>query len=376
MAFTKATFAKWTWSMVWFFSLPIFAQTNVFNDNHGDIFIIDGSRVAAIERSTHLKDRFNSLLPLLEQGEVEQFVSNLESLPREQYEYLLVLVSKQAMAMDHIDDKLRHWLIELSQSRPHVLVEQQNDGFVLSEPAFDYPALARAALRGWRVNNQHLTFHRQLSQGQLDVKAIFNSNNPYIDDQQESLVKVLPMQNPKRLHWLERELDDPKVFFPDNLVIANMAMLNGSEDLYRRLWLRPVDQHSMKAAWWVKQNYPAEHAFELLWIAAQNSELTEHAWQLMAELKPMPKQAETYLVAALASEEMGEVAAQVLAQLTDHNILSRLVVLVTEGDPANTDTQNAWLSLFLNTSPEAKRLIKQLFELEDIRKNYGPVPQR
>lgn len=368
--------AKWMRLTVWLFSFPALAQSTIFTENKDETYVVDEQHVALIEQSNQLKDRFNSLLPFILQGDLVTVTANLEPLPRAQHEYLLWLICQQAMSWERIDEKLRHWLVELSQSRPHVLLEKRNGDFIVSEPAFDYPALARAALRGWRVNNQHLEFHRQLSEGLLDVKAIFNSNNPYIEDQQESLVKVLPMQNPKRLQWLERELESKEVFFPDNLVISNIAMLNGSEAFYRRLWQRPVDQHSMKAAWWVKHNYPSEQAFELLWIAAQNEELTEHAWQLMAELKPMPMTAEAYLIAALSSEDMGEVAAQVLAQLTDHNILSRLVVLVTEGDPANTDTQNAWLSLFLNTSPEAKRLIKQLFELDEIRKNYGPVPQR
>lgn len=364
--------AKWIGLMVLLFTSHVFAQQSQVTASN----IFTSEQVAKVERSHKLKERFDVLLPLFLDSELEALNYNLTTLPVIQREYLFYLFCQYAMDMNYLDDKTQAWLGQLAMERPTALTEKHDADFVVSEPAFDYPAQARAALKSWRDKHQHLDYHRQLSQGQLEVEAIFNSNNPYLNEQQASLARVLPMQTPKRLLWLEDQIQQPSVFFADNLIIATMANLNSSEALYRRLWQRPVDQYSMEAAWWVKNNYPSQQAYELLKIAAKNPELTEHAWQLMAELKPMPASAEAYLVSALASEDMGEVAAQVLAQLNDRNVLTRLVKIVTEGDPANNQTQNAWLSLFLNNSSEARKLIKQLFELDAIRKNYGPVQQQ
>ncbi len=358
------TLAKWIGLTVLFIS-SLSAAVNAQ--------VISQRSVAKTERNHLLKERFESLLPQLHEGNINSLTQGLKGLNELHREYLLYLFCHEALNYQDYNEATRIWLNKLSQQDPRSQVETAAG---LVKPAFDYPTLAKRALRGWRVANQHLEYHKLLSQGALDVKAIFNPNNPFIRDQQDSLIRVMPMQNPRQIRWLEKQFDRQDLYFPDNQMLANIAMLGGSEEYYYRLWKKPVDQYSMKATEWVKNDFATVQAFELLKIAAANPELTEHAWQIISELNPMPKAAQKYLVQGLNSEDMGEVAAQVLAQLNDREILAQLVKLITENEYDSNFAQNAWLSLVLNPSIEAKRLIKQLFQQQSIRDNFGPKTQR
>ncbi|MFM2480728.1 hypothetical protein [Celerinatantimonas sp. YJH-8] len=243
-------------------------------------------------------------LPLLQQarrqlqdGNINWLNYHIPVLTPEQREPLLyVLLSRYYQLRIEPPDGIRQWLTRLAAERPLITQQSTLDDFAITVPRYDYPALARAILRHWQVEQRQQQYARLLREGHFPWREIFRADNSLLLAQQQDVVHALGELTHDQLHRAYQQIQQG-FYFPDNSVLAAIALNLKSPELLSRLFHLTVDQYSIDAALAVAEHFSPPQALQILTaaVSVKTSEMRYHALRAIVILAQRSPEAQRYL---------------------------------------------------------------------------------
>lgn len=231
----------------------------------------------------------------LQQGQLAALDTFLDSLPSAQSEPLRWWLLQGLSGSERPAAPTRTWVAAQSKRVPSTLTSQTQDGFLVSLPRYDYPALARRLLQSWQQLDWQGQYGYELAAGKLNLRSIYRWNNPNLERQQSALLAALAQApNPVRLQLAQAVARTP-LYLPDNRLIYTLLDYTGSSELFFTLWRRPVDDDSLRALALVSRFHEGNAAGELLLSAAAEPGLNSAAMLALGALHPLPDPVRSYL---------------------------------------------------------------------------------
>ena len=261
----------------------------------------------------------------LQQGQFAAIDTLLATLSREQREFLLLQLLRDIPATAPASPELQQWVEAQADKAPEWLLEQQVDGFLVQQPAYDFSARARQLLGQWQLQRLVVSYHQQLAQGSFALKSIYYSRNPDLAMQQQALLLALAQVPPSIWGREARQLAGQNIYLPDNQLLRYLLERTGEPALYARLWRQPADQDALMALSTISHFHQGAAASDLLIAASVNPDLKEPALRQMSALSPLPQLAQRYLLAELSNRQYGALVAGLLMEVDEPLLLSALV---------------------------------------------------
>ncbi|MFB2865925.1 hypothetical protein [Aeromonas sp. MdU4] len=268
----------------------------------------------------------------LQQGQFAAIDTLLATLSRAQREFLLLQLLRDIPASELASPDLHAWVEAQAGKVPQWLVEQQVDGFLVQQPAYDFSAQARLLLCQWQQQRWQLSYQQQLSAGNFRFKSIYYRGNANIARQQQALLlafEQLPLPVWRRE---ARQLAAQNIYLPDNGLLLHLLQRTGEPTLYARLWRQPVDQDTLAALPSISRFHHGVVASDLLIAASKKPRLREAALRQLSQLSPLPQQAQHYLLAELANRQYGALVAGLLMEVDEPRLLSSLAKRLGQRD--------------------------------------------
>lgn len=231
----------------------------------------------------------------LKQGQLDALEALLVTLPDPDAEQLRWLLLQSLSPLERPEESVRRWVNAQAQRVAQDFDEITRDGFLVSLPRHDYPALARNLLQSWQQLDWQAQYSVQLQQGNFVLRSLYRLNNPDVMRQQSALLAALPGAPLPVLQGLARELARSALFLPDNQLAYALLSHTGEPELFRALWSRPVDSASLQAVSLVTRFHQGGTAGDLLLAAARIPALNSRAMLTLGGLQPLPVKARDYL---------------------------------------------------------------------------------
>ncbi|WP_408624296.1 hypothetical protein [Celerinatantimonas yamalensis] len=261
-------------------------------------------------------------LPILVQAKKEMRSGNLAWLqyhiptlaPKQREPLLYVLLSQYYQFQAVIPHSLLPWLQQIAHERPTLMETTQSDGYQITHPRYDYPALARAIIRHWQMQQRRKLYADQLREGQFPWSQIFRADNAKLLAQQQSVVDALGVLDHKQLWRTYRSIEQHHYYFPDNSVLAAIAYHLEDPSLLATLFAHPVDQYSVNAAKAIANHFAPAMAFATLTQALSYPQMRDYALDAIAILAKRYPNALNYLKQLSQKGSLRQQATQVLAR--------------------------------------------------------------
>ncbi|WP_033135869.1 hypothetical protein [Aeromonas finlandensis] len=260
----------------------------------------------------------------LQQGQFAAIDSLLVTLSREQREFLLLQLLRDIPVSEPASPALQAWVEAQAGKAPQWLVEQQVDGFLVQQPAYDFSARARLLLCQWQQQRWQASYRQQLAQGRFRLKSIYYRGNPDIARQQQALLLAFDQVPLSLWRRTARQLAAQNIYLPDNRLLLHLLQRTGEPTLYARLWRQPVDQDTLAALPTINRFHQGGVASALLIAASDNPQLKEPALRQLSVISPLPQQAQRYLLVELANRQYGALVAGLLMEVDEPLLLSAL----------------------------------------------------
>lgn len=246
---------------------------------------------------------FGDSLPLLYEARIQLKANNLDWLeyhiptlaPAQREPLLYVLLSQYYQLKVLPSTQLLPWFRQLAGQRPSLIEHVKIDGYLITRPRYDYPAMARAILNHWQARQYQEQYARQLRDGIFPWQAIFHSTNPILLAQQQAVVYALGELDPQQLMRVYRQLQKHAYYFPDNSVFAALAIYLKKPHVLAELFSQPLDQYSINALNYVAGHYPSSLAITILIQAARYPQIKYYALHAMNNLAKHDATAARYL---------------------------------------------------------------------------------
>jgi hypothetical protein len=260
----------------------------------------------------------------LQQGQFAAIDSLLATLSREQREFLLLQLLRAIPATESASTELQAWVEAQAGKAPQWLLEQQVDGFLVQQPAYDFAAQARLLLCQWQQQRWQASYRQQLVMDSFRFKSIYYRGNPDLARQQQAL--LLALDSLSQPIWIReaRALADQNIYLPDNHLLLHLLQRTGEPALYGMLWRRPADQDALRALSTINRFHQGGAASDLLIAASGNAGLKGVALRQLSALSPLPPQAQSYLLAELSNRQYGALVAGLLMEVDEPQLLSAL----------------------------------------------------
>jgi hypothetical protein len=246
-------------------------------------------------RAVDLPQRLLPAWQALEQGDAGSLISFYQKLQPSLREPSLALLLKryhQARIVPNVE--LLGWLRSLALQTPLLIKVSVEDGYSVSRPRYDYPALARAIIGLWLAQQRRDIYYQQLKSDSFNWRRVFRVDNSKLLAQQQDLIQALDRLSPIELARIYTHLDT-RLYFPDNSLLAALAERLLSPKVLDDLWQRGVDQYSIEAARYVALQMPADRALNSLILASNNPEMAYYAYRGIAQLAMRSTKAAQFL---------------------------------------------------------------------------------
>ncbi|CAG8999378.1 MAG: hypothetical protein CENE_01352 [Candidatus Celerinatantimonas neptuna] len=242
-------------------------------------------------------------IPLLYEARTQLKASNLDWLeyhipvlePARREPLLYVLLSQYYQLKLLPSNQLVPWFKRLAGQRPTLIEHVKIDGYLITRPRYDYPAMARAILNHWQARQYQEQYARQLRDGVFPWQTIFQSKNPTLLAQQQAVVYALGELDRQQLERIYQRLQKYSYFFPDNSVFAALAINLKNRHILEQLFSQAVDQYSINALNYIAEHYTPSFALAILIQAAHHPQIKYYALHAMTDLAKRDPAAAQYV---------------------------------------------------------------------------------
>lgn len=218
-------------------------------------------------------------------GQLSWLEYHIPTLPPQRREPLLyVLLSQYYQLNSTMSPSILPWMERLSHERPSLMRTSMINGYQVTHPKFDYPALARAIINRWHSESLTQRYARELRKDRFPWKEIFRADNPALLPQQHSFVRALQALNRAQLNRVRQEIAQHHYYFPDNYIQAILAYKLADPKLLAQLFKQPIDQYSVKTLRQIARFYHPSFARGILMDALKNKDARPFAIDALGQL--------------------------------------------------------------------------------------------
>ncbi|MDW6002120.1 hypothetical protein [Vibrio mangrovi] len=204
---------------------------------------------------------------------------------------------------------VEHFIEQQRLLPPVYYVTEKGDGYELSTPAFNYPAVASRLVKSWKQEKSILDFVLQVEHHHLRLRQWLSGDKHQHDARESLLIKELGSLSESGLRYLTEQIVKESIssWLPSTRVMAALAKESRSEDIYRLLWLMKSDYYS-EAELTRLSALKDDFSLQQVMAASHNPSLRDQAINTLVQTRPMSEKVKTYLVQQLSQEEAPYVA--------------------------------------------------------------------
>lgn len=228
------------------------------------------------------------------------FSLNRLSMPQQEaVRFMLVQQIEQQQLI--LDPKGTIWLKQQLTIHPTYTIKEQGNGYVVTKLAFDYSSIASRVLSQMSKDQQVLDFILAAEEHRLVLSEWLVGEPHEVRVRQSIVLAELDSLTPEALDYLVAQItDDPlSVWLPTTEVMVRLAQLSQNSEVYKILWKMRTDQHSIAELERLSSVAPDPFATQQLMLATNNPSLKQNAFASLAQLHPLPKDVQQFLLAKI-----------------------------------------------------------------------------
>ncbi|MGR6840935.1 hypothetical protein ACU5DF_18490 [Aliivibrio wodanis] len=263
-----------------------------------------------------LNKKVDELHQYLVDGDIITLNFSLNRLSMPQQEAVrFMLVQKIEQKNQILSPKGTIWLKEQLVIHPAYTIKEQGNGYVVTKLAFDYSSIASRVLNQMSKDQKVLDFILAAEEHRLVLSEWLVGEPHEVRVRQSIVLAELDSLTPEALGYLVAQItDDPlSVWLPTTEVMVRLAQLSQSADVYKILWKMRTDQHSIAELDRLAAVAPEPFATQQIIAATNNPSLKQSAFASLAQLHPLPKEVQTFLLAKIDHIQDGGAVAMHLA---------------------------------------------------------------
>lgn len=267
-------------------------------------------------KDTHIENKLDEFMQFIDSDDIEKLAFSLDSLAFPQQEVARYRLLDKLLREDAILSVRMEKFVATQRLRvPRYTLITKGDGYEFSAPAFDYPALANQLVIQWHKDKSVVDFVLQVEQHQLNLRYWLSGDDELVEARENLLLQELDGLTEQAVQFLVKQLTDSKVigWLPSNRILAALARVSESDELYRLLWLARADHHTEIALSHVA-SMGGEFATRQLLLAARNPRLERKSIEYLTHIAPMPNEVETFFIRALKDREQATFVANALIE--------------------------------------------------------------
>lgn len=188
---------------------------------------------------------------------------------------------------------------------PTYHIIQRGDGYELSVPAFNYPAIAFRLLKHWQNNKDTLAFILDAEREDLNLKQWLTGDEYELKEREDLLIRELDTLSPNAVNVLVKQITSEVVisWLPSSQVMVRLAQVSQNKEIYRLLWLMRVDFAIESELIRLAKSQKSSALEQVMLAASSNPGLKNLAIKELTRLKPMPAQVKQFLVALMSGSD-------------------------------------------------------------------------
>ena len=264
-----------------------------------------------------MQDKTSELLQYVVMDEIDNLNFALERLAFPQQEVVRYLLLQKLEQQNFILTPKMAIFVEQQRALPTTYnVVEDGDGYEVSSPAFNYPAIAHRLLKSWKRDQQTMAFVMAAERKELVLSEWLSGPSHQVKAREQLLIRELDSLSPEAVNTLTQQLTQQGItsWIPSSEVLVRLAQVSESDALYKILWRKKVDRHSsaeLKRLASLSSPFATEQVIQ----AASNPGLNQQALNLLTRMDPLPQNVKSYLISQMAiPEEASRVAQQLVNQ--------------------------------------------------------------
>ncbi|WP_047048187.1 hypothetical protein [Vibrio mexicanus] len=277
---------------------------------------IPSERVDAWLADEQLNQKAIELLEYTRDDQIDSLSFALERLALPQQEAVKLLLLREIEQRQIIlSSKMAMFVEQQTQVVPTYKVVEQGDGYELTLPAFDYPAVANRILRRWHQDQQTLEVILKAEQKALVLQDWLIGSEYLVRSKEKILIQELDSLSPEALDFITAQLTQSSVtsWLPSTQVMIRLAQVSQDEEVYKLLWRMRADFYS-QAELKRLAKLGSDFSTQQLMLASSNPSLKHLALTELTQVAPMTDSVKAFLVTRMALEDEAPLIARELVR--------------------------------------------------------------
>ncbi len=274
-----------------------------------------------------MQSKTSELLQYVVKDEVDNLKFSLERLAFPQQEVVRFLLLQKLEQQNIILTPKMAIFVEKQRTLPTTYnVVEDGDGYEISSPAFNYPAIAHRLLKSWKKDQQTMAFVMAAERQELVLADWLSGPTHQVKAREQLLIRELDSLSPEAVLGLTQQFANRGItsWLPSSQVLVRLAQVSEQEEVYQILWRKKADKYS-KAELTRLASLSSPFATHQLIQAASNPSLNQQALTLLTRMDPLPENVKGYLISQMAIPEEASRVAQQLAKQGHESWLEELV---------------------------------------------------
>ncbi|PMH38660.1 hypothetical protein BCU68_07455 [Vibrio sp. 10N.286.49.B3] len=274
-----------------------------------------------------IQTKVSEFIDYIHYDEVDSLSFSLQRLTFPQQEvarFLLLQTLEQEQAV--LTPKLVAFLRKQQQIVPTYQTIRQGDGYELTAPTFDYPAIVNRLLMRWEQDQKILAFILRAERKELVLQTWLTGSEQERQAKETLLLAELDSLSLEAVLHLCAQLTQATVtsWLPSSEVVVRLAQVSEDSETYKMLWRMRADQYS-QAELNRLAGLNTPFAMQQMMGAAQNPSLKSQALTLLTQVKPLPEEVKDFLITRMAITEEAPMVARELVKQGHRHWLQDLV---------------------------------------------------
>ncbi len=279
-------------------------------------------------QDAQIQAKVSELIEYVVRDEVDSLRFSLERLALPQQEVVRFRLLEKLERQDVILTPRMAVFVE-SQTRitPTYQVLERGNGYELTVPAFNFPAVASRLIKRRKQSLSSLDFVLKAERKELDLSQwLSGGTSQRVQAREALLIRELDSLSPDALEALTVQLTQTDVtsWLPSTKVVARLAQVSQDKQMYDLLWRMRADYNS-HAELERLANSGNEFSLQQLMNSTVNPTLKRHAIGLLTKANPLSSDVKQFLITRMALSEEATIVAGELAQQGHKDWLKELL---------------------------------------------------
>ncbi len=279
-------------------------------------------------QDTQIQTKVSELLQYVVRDEVDSLKFSIDRLALPQQEVVRFRLLDRLEQQDVTLTPRMAAFVELqTHITPTYKVLEHGNGYELTVPAFNFPAVASRLVKRRKQEQSSLDFVLKAERKELVLSQWLSSGTSQrVEAREALLIRDLDSLSPDALEALTVQFTQAGVtsWLPSTAVIVRLAQVSQDKEMYDLLWRMRADYNSHTE---LERLAKAGNEFSLqqLMNSTVNPTLKRHAIELLTKANPLSPDVKQFLITRMAVPEEATIVARELAQQGHKDWLKELL---------------------------------------------------